>query len=163
MALNSMTLASAGFLMLLTSLPVDKATASQVLAVYRLRWQVELAFKWLKSGLGMDRLLARDPAMARSWLLSHLILALLIEDGASEVLESPPSAPGWPFSSRFAMAPACRSEVRTTWRHPETYPACRPSSGRSRHCPAHLRPTTAARLPIDVLATRAPGPVFALK
>ena len=64
--------------------------ASAVLAGCRLRWRVELAFKWLKGGLGIDRLLARDPAMARSWLLSHLILALLIEDNASEVLDSPP-------------------------------------------------------------------------
>ena len=90
MALQPMTLASARFLMVLTSLPADTITAPDVLAAYRLRWQVELAFKRLKSGLGIDRLLARDPAMARSWLLSHLILALLIEDGASEVLDSPP-------------------------------------------------------------------------
>jgi hypothetical protein len=54
MALQPMTLASARFLMVLTSLPPD-------------------------------------PAMARSWLLSHLILALLIEDGASEVFDSPPA------------------------------------------------------------------------
>lgn len=92
MALQPMTLASARFLMVLTSLPTDMATAPDVLAAYRLRWQVELAFKRLKSGLGIDRLLARDPAMARSWLLSHLILALLIEDSASEVLNSPPCA-----------------------------------------------------------------------
>ena len=90
MALQAMTLTSARFLMVLTSLPAETVTAAAVLAVYRLRWQVELAFKRLKSGLGIDRLLARDPAMARSWLLSHLILALLIEDGASEVLDSPP-------------------------------------------------------------------------
>lgn len=43
-----------------------------------------------RAGWGIDRLLARNPAMARSWLLSLLILALLIEDGASEVLDSPP-------------------------------------------------------------------------
>ena len=90
MALQPMTLASARFLMVLTSLPADMAAASDVLAAYRLRWQVELAFKRLKSGLGIDPLMARDPVMARSWLLSHLILALLIEDGASEVLASPP-------------------------------------------------------------------------
>jgi IS4 transposase len=90
MALQPMTLAVAGFLMVLTSLPTNMAAAPDVLAAYRLRWQVELAFKRLKSGLGIDRLLARDPVMARSWLFSHLILALLIEDGASEVLDSPP-------------------------------------------------------------------------
>ena len=91
--------------MVLTSLPTDKAAAAEVLAAYRLRWQVELAFKRLKSGLGIDRLVARDPAMARSWLLSHLILALLIEDGASEVLASPSYAGRWPRATCFPMAP----------------------------------------------------------
>lgn len=90
MTLQPMTLASARFLMVLTSLPADQAAATEALAAYRLRWQVELAFKRLKSGLGIDRLVAREPAMARSWLFSHLILALLIEDGASEILDSPP-------------------------------------------------------------------------
>lgn len=92
MILQPMTLISAKFLMVVTSLPAGTVTASAVLAAYRLRWQVEVAFKRLKSGLGIDRLLARDPAMARSWLLAHLILALMIEDGASEVLDSPPCA-----------------------------------------------------------------------
>ena len=66
--------------MVLTSLPAEAATAAEVLDTYRLRWQVELAFKRLKGGLGTDRLLARDARMTRNWLLAHLILALLIED-----------------------------------------------------------------------------------
>lgn len=85
-----LTLASTGYLMVLTSLPAEAATAAEVLATYRLRWQVELAFKRLKSGLGIDRLLARDTRLARSWLLAHPILALLIEDAAGEVLDAPP-------------------------------------------------------------------------
>ncbi len=85
-----MTLASAGFLMVLTSLPPEVAAPERVMAIYRLRWQIELAFKRLKSGLGIHRLVARDPVMARSWLLAHLILALLIEDATGEVLDSPP-------------------------------------------------------------------------
>ncbi len=108
MALQPMTLASARFLMVLTSLPADKATAAEALAAYRLRWQVELAFKRLKSGLGIDRLMARDPAMARSWLLSHLILALLIEDGASEVLDSPPCAGALATSTLFPYGACMR-------------------------------------------------------
>ncbi len=89
-ALLPMTLASAGFLMVLTSLPPEVAAPERVMAIYRLRWQIELAFKRLKSGLGIHRLVARDPVMARSWLLAHLILALLIEDATGEVLDSPP-------------------------------------------------------------------------
>lgn len=88
--LQPLTLASTGYLMVLTSLPVEVASTAAVLATYRLRWQVELAFKRLKSGLGIGRLLARDRQLGRSWLLAHLILALLIEDAASEILDAPP-------------------------------------------------------------------------
>ena len=54
--------------MLLTSVPVDAMTAEEVLQTYRLRWQVELAFKRLKSGMGIHKLPARDERLARSWL-----------------------------------------------------------------------------------------------
>ncbi len=91
-----MTLTSAEFLMVLTSLPLTKATPDRVMAIYRLRWQIELAFKRLKSGLGIHRLAARDPVMARSWLLTHLILALMIEDATGEVLDSPSCRPADP-------------------------------------------------------------------
>lgn len=52
-ALKPMTLTSANYLMVLTSLSLEAATAARVMAVYRLRWQIELAFKRLKSGLGL--------------------------------------------------------------------------------------------------------------
>jgi len=87
--LQPMTVQSAGFLMVLTSLPADVGIDA-VLAAYRVRWQVELAFKRLKSLLGLDRLPAKSRALARSWLLAHLILALLIDDLTQEVLDSPP-------------------------------------------------------------------------
>jgi len=67
--------------------------ADQVFDLYRLRWQIEIAFKRLKSLLHIDQLPAKHPALARTWLLAHIIAALLIEDHAAEVLDSPPSAP----------------------------------------------------------------------
>jgi Transposase DDE domain len=90
-ALQPLTVRATGYLMLLTSLP-PAVPAAAVLAAYRLRWQVELAFKRLKSLLGFDRLPAKSEALARSWLLAHLILALLIDDAAQDLLDSPPSA-----------------------------------------------------------------------
>ena len=75
-----------------------------MLQAYRVRWQVELAFKRLKSLLELDRLPTKCPALARSWLLAHLILALLIDDLSQEVLDSPPCAASYVRSFRLTLA-----------------------------------------------------------
>jgi hypothetical protein len=84
------TLQAAGFMMLLTSLPSASATAEEVIRLYRMRWQVELAFKRLKSLGGFAELRASDPRLARTWLLAHLIAAVLIETSLHAGLDSPP-------------------------------------------------------------------------
>jgi len=86
------TLDAADHLMLVTSLPPSSHTTDQIIALYRLRWQIELAFKRLKSLLDFDKLPARDAALARTWLLAKLLLAMIIEDLGNQVLDSPPSA-----------------------------------------------------------------------
>ena len=83
--------AAAGWLMLLTSVGQDNATADQLVALYRLRWQIELAFKRLKSQLHMDELVAKDPRLARSWLAANLLAALLTDD-IDMASDSPPCA-----------------------------------------------------------------------
>ncbi len=88
--LQPMTITSAGFLMLLTSLSPEEMNAGQIVETYRLRWQIELAFKRLKSGLGIHKLPAKDPQLARSWLMAHLIMALMIDEAITDVLDSPP-------------------------------------------------------------------------
>jgi len=84
------TLQTAGFMMLLTSLDAQQVTASEVVRLYRMRWQIELAFKRLKSLAGFAELRARDPRLARAWLLAQLIAAVLIETSLGEGLDSPP-------------------------------------------------------------------------
>jgi hypothetical protein len=84
------TLQTAGFMMLLTSLPAPQVTAEDVVRLYRMRWQIELAFKRLKSLAGFAELRARDPRLARAWLLAHLIAAVLIETSLGEGLDAPP-------------------------------------------------------------------------
>jgi hypothetical protein len=69
--------------------------AGQIFELYALRWQIEIAFKRLKSLLHIDRLEAKDPDLIRTWLLAHIIAALLIEDHAAEALDSSPSALGY--------------------------------------------------------------------
>lgn len=76
---------AAGYLMVVTSLSVERCPAEQVLHLYRGRWQVELGFKRLKSLGGLAELRAADPALARTWLLAHLIGAVLTEEFASRI------------------------------------------------------------------------------
>ena len=72
-------LEAAGFLFVFTSLPTA-VPAATVLELYRARWQVELAFKRLKSLLGLSSLNKHNPLTARAWIAAKLLLALLIEE-----------------------------------------------------------------------------------
>ena len=73
-----------------TSLPSKGYSATAVVAVYRLRWQTELAFKRLKSLLHVDQLPTRTERGSRSWLYAHLILALLCDNLSQDFLASSP-------------------------------------------------------------------------
>lgn len=85
------TVTAAGYMMLVTSLPPARAAAERVVAMYRDRWQIELGFKRLKTLGGIGALPASDPALARTWLLAHLIAAVLTDEIASEIVGFPPS------------------------------------------------------------------------
>lgn len=87
------TLEAAKFVFLLTSLAPDDVSAEEILALYRLRWQIELLFKRLKSLLRIDELPNKHPQAARCWILANLLAALLLEDQARLFLDAPPSAP----------------------------------------------------------------------
>ena len=88
--LDPRSLVAAEFVIVGTSLPVEGYPAGEVLAVYRLRWQIELAFKRLKSLLRMDRIPTHTEPASRSWLLAHLIMALLCDNLSQEFLDSSP-------------------------------------------------------------------------
>ena len=50
-----------------------------ILDLYRLRWQIELVFKRMKSILGLGHLPKKDPLSAKAWLEGKLFTGLLIE------------------------------------------------------------------------------------
>jgi hypothetical protein len=88
--LDPRSLIAAEFMILATSLPRNGYSARAILAVYRLRWQIELAFKRLKSLLHIDRLPTHTERGSRSWLYAHLVLALLCDDLSQDLLDSSP-------------------------------------------------------------------------
>ena len=71
------TIEAAGYVVVVTTL--DCLDAQGVLALYRHRWQVELAFKRMKSLLGLSRLRKKEPEGAKAWLQGKLLVACLIE------------------------------------------------------------------------------------
>ncbi len=71
------TLAFAAYIMVFTTLPKAEFPAGQVLEWYRGRWQVELAFKRLKSLAKLGHLHDQDAETVRAWLYGKLCVALL--------------------------------------------------------------------------------------
>jgi hypothetical protein len=71
------TLEAAGYVIVLTTLVEPSAAA--IMEFYRRRWQVELAFKRLKSLLQLGHLKKFDKDGARAWLQGKLLVACLIE------------------------------------------------------------------------------------
>jgi hypothetical protein len=87
--LSKPTLDAADWVILVTSLtPEDFATAD-ILALYRLRWRVELGFKRLKSLIGLRGPPGTDERSARPHVLAHLLIILLLEPFVDELEDSP--------------------------------------------------------------------------
>lgn len=76
---NKLRLEAAGYILVLSNLDGQVWSARQIMALYRLRWQVEMAFKRLKGVLALDHLRARDPDLVQSYLLAKLLGALLVD------------------------------------------------------------------------------------
>src|ERR1700683_1416147 len=67
------------YVMVLTTLGPQQASSRQVMECYRLRWQIELTFKRLKSIVQMGHVPKQDDASSRAWLYGKLFVALLTE------------------------------------------------------------------------------------
>jgi hypothetical protein len=67
----------ARYVLVFTTLTAGQATARQVLECYRLRWQIELTFKRLKSVAQLGHVPKQDDQSSRAWLYGKLFVALL--------------------------------------------------------------------------------------
>lgn len=72
------TLESAGYFFVFTTLG-RRFSARKVLEIYRVRWQVELSFKRLKSLLNLGDLRKFDRDSVMAWIHAKLLVAVLIE------------------------------------------------------------------------------------
>lgn len=72
-------LMTSAFVMILSSLPCEEFSTKAILELYRCRWQIELAFKRLKSLLQAGHVPKSSDPTAKAWMQAKVLTALLIE------------------------------------------------------------------------------------
>jgi hypothetical protein len=87
--LSKKALLAADWVILVTSLKPEEFTTDDILALYRLRWRIELGFKRLKSLVGLKGPPSFDERSAKPYLLAHLLMILLLEPLVDEFEDSP--------------------------------------------------------------------------
>lgn len=116
------SLEAAKYILLLTSLPATVFPPADILAIYRFRWQIELAFKRFKTLAGLDLLPAKNPELARAWIYARLIVAIIAEQIAGQVPDSSPSGPETTARKSIALAAHEDSPGHDLRRHSRTTP-----------------------------------------
>ena len=92
-AIQPGTLVAAEWVIMVTSLAPAEFPTDKVLEIYRLRWRIEIAFKRMKSLVGLKGPPGECPVVAKVWVLCHLIAVLLTEAQLSAIGDSPRRAP----------------------------------------------------------------------
>jgi hypothetical protein len=132
------SLEAAKYILILTSLPADTFSTADVLVLYRFRWQIELAFKRMKSLAGLAGLPAKKPELAQAWIYARLIVVLLAEQIAGQVPDSSPSGPGKTDRKPIALA--------SHENGPRRNPCCRSRTIAMADCPQRIRPNSSSPL-----------------
>ncbi len=99
--LQPQTLEAADYVLIFTTLG-EEASAQQVMEAYRLRWQIELEFKRLKSLIELGHLKKHDEQSARSWLQGKLLVAMLI----TRLIAHSERVSPWGYEISWFQAPA---------------------------------------------------------
>jgi len=153
------SLEAAKYILLLTSLPRSTFATGDVLALYRFRWQLELAFKRMKSLAGLDELAAKKPDLARAWIYARLIAFLIAEQSAGQVPDSSPCAPAKTRRKRIAMAAHQNRSRQCPRRYSRPLVLAKSSLCPHTHAPPPLRATSSTGKTmgsLDVMLNLAP-------
>ena len=88
----------AGYVLVWTDLSAASYSAERLLEIYRLRWQIELTFKRMKSILGLGQLPKTSDGSARAWLQGKLLIAMLMD----RLLEAADRFSPWGYAAATA-------------------------------------------------------------
>jgi hypothetical protein len=83
---------AAGYVFVFTSLDEGEMVTEDVLRFYRMRWQIEIYFKKLKSQFDVGRPPSESPASLDAWIHGKILATLLVEGFADSAKPFPPSA-----------------------------------------------------------------------
>jgi hypothetical protein len=108
--LDPRALQMASYLCVLTSMSAAELEATTALELYRFRWQIELAFKRLKSLLQLGKLPAKDEQLARATIFAKLLAALILNDYTDDFLSFFPWGYCLPKTSCVALADRTRAD-----------------------------------------------------
>ena len=86
--LSEETVFTHNYMFVITSLP-SEISAAQILSCYRLRWQVELVFKRLKSLLALGSIPTKTKEASETWINGKILLSLLTEKYLGDIDFSP--------------------------------------------------------------------------
>jgi hypothetical protein len=77
---DARSLRAAHFVYLITDMRQEALPAAETLELYRLRWQIEMAFKRLKGIVQLDHVRAKHEQLARTYLYAKLLGALIVDE-----------------------------------------------------------------------------------
>ncbi len=86
--LSDETVFTHSYMFVITSLPAE-ISAAEILSCYRLRWQVELVFKRLKSLLQLGSIPTKTEEAGEAWINGKILLSLLTEKYLGDIDFSP--------------------------------------------------------------------------
>jgi hypothetical protein len=83
------TLQAAEWMLLVSALSAACFATDDIAELDRARWRIEKAFKRLKSVVGLSGPPGQDAQVAKTWILAHLVMILLLEPHTSGLAVSP--------------------------------------------------------------------------
>lgn len=104
---SAQSLESAAYMFLLTTVPAEEMSAAQCLEIYRFRWQIELAFKNLKSVIGLSNMAAKSPKLSTAYISAILVTAILVDRMATAHADFSP----WGYATPWHLLPGASPEV----------------------------------------------------